>query len=132
MPSDEPAPEPRPIRPLPDLLAAARRGGFHSEVGFVVDAARSGHGFVTVTGRVETRHLNINGVVHGGVYATILDTAMGASVVSMLRETETTATTSLYIEFLRAARRRSGVGATGRGSGGTSRRVMRCSPGRRG
>ncbi len=104
MPSDEPAPEPRPIRPLPDLLAAARRGGFHSEVGFVVDAARSGHGFVTVTGRVETRHLNINGVVHGGVYATILDTAMGTSVVSMLRETETTATTSLYIEFLRAAR----------------------------
>jgi uncharacterized protein (TIGR00369 family) len=85
-------------------LAAARRGGFHNEVGFRIDARRSGEGFVTVTGKVERRHLNINGVVHGGVYATILDTAMGASVVSLLSDGETTATTSLYVEFLRAAR----------------------------
>ncbi len=97
-------PDPRPIRPLPDLLAAAARGGFHAEVGFRIDAAHSGRGFLTVNGKVERRHLNINGVVHGGVYATILDTAMGGSVVSLLREGETTATTSLYVEFLRAAR----------------------------
>jgi len=73
-------------------------------VGFRIDPRRSGRGFVTVTGKVEPRHLNINGVVHGGVYATILDTSMGAAVVSVLGETETTATTSLYVEFLRAAR----------------------------
>jgi uncharacterized protein (TIGR00369 family) len=97
-------PEPRPTRPAPNLLAAARRGGFQHEVGFRIDAHRSGHGFVTVTGQVEHRHLNINGVVHGGVYATILDTAMGGAVVSLLGPTETTATTSLYVEFLRAAR----------------------------
>ena len=97
-------PEPRPIRPSPDLLAAARRGGFHQEVGFRVDARRSGRGVCTVTGQVERRHLNINAVVHGGVYATILDTAMGGAVVSLLGEGETTATTSLYVEFLRAAR----------------------------
>ena len=95
---------PRPVRPMPDLLRAARRGGFHSEVGFGIDEAHSRRGTVTVTGHVERRHLNINGVVHGGVYATILDTAMGAAVVSMLGEGETTATTSLYVEFLRAAR----------------------------
>lgn len=59
---------------------------------------------MTVTGKVEHRHLNINGVVHGGVYATILDTSMGAAVVSVLGPSETTATTSLYVEFLRAAR----------------------------
>jgi uncharacterized protein (TIGR00369 family) len=92
------------MRPLPDLLTAARRGGFHQEVGFRIDARRSGRGFVTVTGKVEHQHLNINGVVHGGVYATILDTSMGAAVVSLLGEGETTATTSLYVEFLRAAR----------------------------
>jgi len=85
-------------------MAAARRGGFHTEVGFRIDARHSGRGFVTVTGKVERRHLNINGVVHGGVYATILDTSMGAAVVSLLGEGETTATTSLYVEFLRAAR----------------------------
>jgi len=99
-----PAPEPRPTRPTPDLFRAARRGGFHHEVGFRVVPERSGRGYCTVAGRVERRHLNINGVVHGGVYATILDTAMGGSVVSLLTEEETTATTSLYVEFLRAAR----------------------------
>jgi uncharacterized protein (TIGR00369 family) len=80
------------------------RHGFHHEVGFKVDLSRSGRGTCTVTGRVEPRHLNINSVVHGGVYATILDTAMGGAVVSLLRPGETAATTSLYVEFLRAAR----------------------------
>jgi len=96
--------EPRPIAPRPDLIAAARRGGFHHVAGFELDPARSGRGHCTVTGRVEHRHLNVNGVVHGGVYATILDTAMGASVITLLGKGETTATTSLYVEFLRAAR----------------------------
>jgi uncharacterized protein (TIGR00369 family) len=96
--------EPRPQRPRPDLIRASRRG-FHHEIGFRIDREQSGHGVCTVTGRVETRHLNINAVVHGGVYATALDTAMGAAVVSLLKNGETTATTSLYVEFLRAARR---------------------------
>ncbi|MGA9839912.1 MAG: PaaI family thioesterase [Thermoplasmata archaeon] len=108
-----PEADPRPVRPIPDLLRAARRGGFHTEVGFRIDAARSGPGYVTVTGTVERRHLNINGVVHGGVYATILDTAMGAAVVSVLTGAETTATTSLYVEFLRAARERETLTARG-------------------
>lgn len=104
MPRKELLPEPRPIRPLPDLIRAARQRGFHAEVGFNIDFANSRHGVCTVTGRVEARHLNLNAVVHGGVYATILDTAMGAAVVSVLGPGETTATTSLYVEFLRAAR----------------------------
>jgi acyl-CoA thioesterase len=103
---------------LPDLYRAARRGGFHQNVGFRVIVAQSGRGFCTVAGKVLRRHLNINGVVHGGVYATILDTAMGAGgggflpegektptpPLSVLTEDETTATTSLYVEFLSAAR----------------------------
>jgi uncharacterized protein (TIGR00369 family) len=106
--------EPRPLSPAPDLRHAARLGGFHHEVGFRIDLSASRRGLVTVTGRVEPRHLNINGVVHGGVYATILDTAMGAAVVSLLAEGETTATTSIYVEFLRAARE--GATLTARGA----------------
>ncbi|MGP8071755.1 MAG: PaaI family thioesterase [Thermoplasmata archaeon] len=105
--------EPHPLVPLPDLAHAARMGGFHHEVGFRIDVAASKRGVVVVSGRVEHRHLNINGVVHGGVYATILDTAMGGSVVSLLAPGETTATTSLYVEFLRAARE--GAHLTARG-----------------
>jgi len=92
------------VGPPSNLRLAARLGGFHHEVGFQIDPEQSRRGLVTVTGHVERRHLNINEIVHGGVYATILDTAMGASVVSLLAEGETTATTSLYVEFLRAAR----------------------------
>lgn len=78
--------------------------GFHREVGFRIDPSASGPGFCTVVGTVERRHLNINQVVHGGVYATILDTAMGGAVVTRLAPDEVTATTSLYVEFLRPAR----------------------------
>ena len=96
--------EPRPRRAPRNLAVADRLGGFHHEVGFTIDPARSGRGFCTVSGLVVPRHLNINRVVHGGVYATILDTAMGAAVVTTLADGETTATTSLYVEFLRSAR----------------------------
>lgn len=96
--------EPRPLPPPPHWSTLRDLGGFHREVGFLIDPKRTGKGFCSVVGRVEPRHLNINGVVHGGVYATILDTAMGGAVVSLLTEAEVTATASLYVEFLRPAR----------------------------
>jgi uncharacterized protein (TIGR00369 family) len=96
-------PEPKPIRPPPSWLSRRGRGGFHSSVGFSVEPKSTGAGVCVVSGVVKHVHLNVNGVVHGGVYATILDTAMGGSVVTTLRDGEVTATTSLYIEFLRPA-----------------------------
>jgi acyl-CoA thioesterase len=96
--------EPRPLRLPHDWPAVARRAGFHGSIGFRIDPAATGNGVCTVRGRVQRRHLNINGVVHGGVYATVLDTAMGGAVVSLLAAGEVTATTSLYVEFLRPAR----------------------------
>lgn len=91
----------------------AELGGFHHEVGFRVVPSATGPGFCTVEGTVEKRHLNINGVVHGGVYATILDTAMGGAVVSLLGPGEVTATTSLYVEFLRPAQEHAHLSARG-------------------
>jgi uncharacterized protein (TIGR00369 family) len=110
--------EPKPVRPPPGWLTGRGLGGFHSSVGFSVDPAATGTGVCEVGGTVKARHLNINGVVHGGVYATILDTAMGGAVVTTLREDEVTATTSLYIEFLRPAQE----GATLRARGEVVRR----------
>lgn len=78
--------------------------GFHRTIGFTLVPDEIGTGVCAVEGRVEERHLNINGVVHGGVYATILDTAMGAAVVTTLEGEEVTATTSLYVDFLLPAR----------------------------
>jgi uncharacterized protein (TIGR00369 family) len=98
-----PRPEPKPVRPPPDWKKVHRHGGFHEEVGFSVVSRESHDGTCVISGRVEARHLNVNGVVHGGVYATILDTAMGGALLTLLHEDETTATTSLYVEFLRPA-----------------------------
>lgn len=107
------ASEPRPVRPPADWSIVSRLGGFHREVGFSIDPASTRDGVCVVSGVVERRHLNINQVVHGGVYATILDTAMGGAVVTLLREQEVTATTSLYIEFLRPAREGQALRAKG-------------------
>ncbi len=101
MASMRPPAEPKPIHLPKDW--ADRVGGFHREVGFRIETGETREGRCVVSGKVEARHLNINGVVHGGVYATILDSAMGGAVVTTLDEDETTATTSLYIEFLRPA-----------------------------
>ena len=93
---------PHPVRLRPDLLRAPPHGFYH-EVGFRLDRSESRPGRYTVLGTVERRHLNINGAVHGGVYATILDTAMGASVLSKLAPGETAATITLTVEYLRGA-----------------------------
>jgi uncharacterized protein (TIGR00369 family) len=105
--------EPRPLRLPRNWVTVAGMPGFHRSIGFTIDPEGSGSGVSTVRGKVRARHLNINGVVHGGVYATALDTAMGGAVVSMLAEGESTATTSLYVEFLRSAR--AGVELVARG-----------------
>ncbi len=105
--------EPRPSRLPRNWKTVARMAGFHRSIGFTIDPRGSGPGVCTVRGTVRPMHLNINGVVHGGVYATALDTAMGGAVVSDLAEGESTATTSLYVEFLRSAR--AGVELVARG-----------------
>jgi uncharacterized protein (TIGR00369 family) len=108
------AAEPHPVRPPSNWTIARTMRGFHHEVGFRIDPTGTDRGVCVVGGRVEARHLNINGVVHGGVYATILDTAMGGAVVTILGEQEVTATTSLYVEFLRPAREGETLRAEGR------------------
>jgi uncharacterized protein (TIGR00369 family) len=105
--------DPRPLRLPRNWKTVAGLAGFHRFIGFRIDPKGSGPGVATVRGKVLPRHLNINGVVHGGVYSTALDTAMGGAVVSMLAEGESTATTSLYVEFLRSAR--AGVELVARG-----------------
>jgi len=49
-------------------------------------------------------HLNSRGVVHGGVLSALLDTALGAAVVSSIPKEWWCATTSLSVQFLEGAR----------------------------
>lgn len=47
------------------------------------------------------KHMNTNQTLHGGVTASLLDTASGMSVRTLLDETETIATVNLSINFLK-------------------------------
>ena len=51
---------------------------------------------------VGQKHLNMGGMAHGGVHATLLDTAMGGTLVSIISKKEWCATAQLDISYLNA------------------------------
>ena len=61
-------------------------------------------GNCTVELTVGAQHLNMAGVAHGGVHATLLDTSMGGTLVSIIEEEEWCATAQLDISYLNAVR----------------------------
>ena len=50
---------------------------------------------------VSDRHLNPNGVVHGGVVFTLVDTAMGRATMSVLEEGQICASIEVAVRYLR-------------------------------
>jgi uncharacterized protein (TIGR00369 family) len=54
-----------------------------------------------VTFSVRDEHLNQAGTLHGGVLATLVDTAMGAAVRSAVGEDDVPATSQLTVTYLR-------------------------------
>jgi len=73
--------------------------GFAELVGFEVFPESDGTGKAQLI--VAERHLNPNGVVHGGALFTLVDTAMGASLMQRLDEGEICATLQISMNFLR-------------------------------
>lgn len=71
------------------------------------------NGKCSVGVRVDESHLNKGGVAHGGLQATLLDTAMGGATVSSLSEEEWCATAQLDISYINAAKVNSGLICTG-------------------
>ncbi len=76
-----------------------RHPGFAELVGFEVFPESDGTGKGQLT--VSECHLNRNGVVHGGALFTLVDTAMGASLMQRLDEGEICATLQISMNFLR-------------------------------
>ena len=66
---------------------------------------RMERGEAVVTLELQPHHLNSRGVVHGGVLASLLDTALGAAVISSIPKEWWCATISLSVQFLEGARR---------------------------
>jgi 5-carboxymethyl-2-hydroxymuconate isomerase len=75
---------------------------FHQWLGIEVETRENGH--VVYHLEIEAVHKNGAGVVHGGVVAALLDSAMGSAVVTAIPAEWWCSTTSLAIQFLDGAR----------------------------
>jgi uncharacterized protein (TIGR00369 family) len=73
-------------------------GGFAERLGARAEAADDGSARLRFTAGEE--HLNPAGTVHGGVLATLVDTAMGAAVRSTVDD-DVPATSQLTVTYLR-------------------------------
>lgn len=70
-----------------------------SHLGMDVGSSAVGHGEASL--RVDARHLNPNGVVHGAVLFAMVDTAMGAAAMSVVPEGHLCASIEVHLRFLR-------------------------------
>jgi uncharacterized protein (TIGR00369 family) len=74
-------------------------GGFAERLGAVAEAAEDGSARISFQAKDE--HLNQAGTLHGGVLATLVDTAMGVAVRSVTDEGDVPATSQLTVTYLR-------------------------------
>ena len=74
-------------------------GGFAQRLGVEVQQADDGSARILFEARDE--HLNPAGTLHGGVLATLVDTAMGTAVRSATDDGDVPATSQLTVTYLR-------------------------------
>ena len=77
-------------------------GGFAQRLGVDVEQADDGSARIRFEAREE--HLNPAGTLHGGVLATLVDTAMGTAVRSATDDGDVPATSQLTVTYLRPGR----------------------------
>jgi len=89
-----------------DLFQALRTrlaaSAFHAWAGMEVMEAAPGE--VTVAMRVKERHVNLQGLVHGGMLAILADTACGLSIRSAMAPGRLHVTADMDIHFLAPAK----------------------------
>jgi uncharacterized protein (TIGR00369 family) len=74
-------------------------GGYAGRLGARTESAEDGESRLSFEAREE--HLNPAGTLHGGVLATLVDTAMGQAVRSATGEDDVPATSQLTVTYLR-------------------------------
>jgi uncharacterized protein (TIGR00369 family) len=92
----------RPDDLLETLRARVGTSAFHSWAG--IEVVQATPGAVTVAMTVDERHVNLQGLVHGGMLAILADTACGLSIRSAMEAGRLHITSDLDIHFLSPAR----------------------------
>ena len=72
---------------------------FAKLLGIEVESVEPGHAEHTINLRHE--HMRNDAIAHGGVVATVIDSAMAIAIMAMLAENERTVTVDLTIHYLR-------------------------------
>ena len=90
-----------PGTPEKDWLAHPRamKSPIYDYLGF--DITDGGEGWVEVTLRLHDAVLNADGVLHGGVWTVVADSAMGGAARTLIKPTERVITTQLDFRWLR-------------------------------
>lgn len=83
-------------------MRAVRPPPFNQYLGIHLDRMDAGHAEARID--LGPQHTNNRGVAHGGVVSSLLDSAMGAAVISAIPKDWWCATTGLAIQFLAGAR----------------------------
>ena len=86
---------------LDDLRERLAASAFHTWAGMEVVEAAAGE--VTVAMEVLDRHVNLQGLVHGGMLAILADTACGLSIRSAMEAGRLHVTTDMDIHYLAPA-----------------------------
>jgi len=68
-------------------------------LGMTIRTIEPGHAQAEIT--IDERHLNPNGVAHGSVVFAMVDTAMGAAVMSLVPDGKACTTTDIHVRFAR-------------------------------
>jgi uncharacterized protein (TIGR00369 family) len=85
-----------------DLRRRLAASPFHSGFGVTVAEARRGE--VRLGWKARPEHRNLQGLVHGGVLATLVDMAMGLAVRSVVGSARRHVTIELSVHYLRPAK----------------------------
>ena len=83
-----------------ELRARLSQTNTATQFGFVL--ADAGHGRVKMSMRVDERHLQVHGVVHGGILAALADTAGGLATYMACPRGTRVATIEMKINYLEA------------------------------
>jgi uncharacterized protein (TIGR00369 family) len=85
-----------------DLRRRIAASPFHA--GFGISVERASAGDVRLGWEARPDHRNLQGLVHGGILATLVDIAMGLAVRSVVGPTRRHVTIDLDVHYLRPAR----------------------------
>lgn len=85
---------------LRNFEALEERSGMAANLGYQIDHISDGHVIYRYTPK--DRHQNLLGSLHGGIIASLLDTAMGAAVMTKLAPGEFHTMTDISVKFIGA------------------------------